>query len=232
MKIKKVGETQVETDNDLEKSKDNVFASPKNFNKKFLFTGIGIFFIAICLILYFFVFSREKNLNSEVESVKTNNSFDALKQKELELKEKELLLKEKEMNMNLSSNQSAAISKRVEDWINDINNRSSSIGLYYAPYVDYYSWGVVPKYRVLGDKNDFFKQWDTFYLEIKNPVTSKLSENKYLYTYDKKINSTNYFNGKVYEAKVHSRMILENENNEWLITEENDPEVYYKKKNW
>lgn len=213
MKIKKIGKT----------TEDINFSHKKNY--KTLFT---LFIVILSLIIAYFIFFTDKN-NTTEKSVSTDLS---IKQKELELKEKELKLKEKEINQKNSAEESSLIKAQLKNWITAINNRNYDFINYYAPIVNYYSWEKVSKDKVTGDKRNFFNNWDSFYLTISEPETEKFSDDKYLCKYDKTINSSNKENGKVYEAKVRSKLIFQRLQNNWLITDEDDETVYYKNKNW
>lgn len=213
MKVKKIG-----------KVADDLNVS-HNKNYKILFIFITVI---LSLVIAYFIFFTEKN-NTTEKSVSTDLS---IKQKELELKQKELKLKEKEMKLKNSPDESSLIKVQLKNWISDINNRNYDFINYYAPYVNYYSWRNASKDKVTGDKRDFFNNWDSFYLTISEPEIEKLGEDKYLCTYDKTINSSNQTNGKVYEAKVRSKLIFQIIQNNWLITDEDDETVYYKNKNW
>ena len=213
MKVKKIGKVE-----------DDINVS-HNKSYKILFILITVI---LSLVIAYFIFFKDKNITTD----KSDNSDLSLKQKELELKEKELKLKEKEMKLKNSSDESSLIKAQLKNWINAINNRNYDFINYYAPYVNYYSWRNASKDKVTGDKRDFFNNWDSFYLTISEPEIEKFSEDKYLCTYDKTINSSNQTNGKVYEAKVRSKLIFQRQQNNWLITDEDDETVYYKNKNW
>lgn len=99
MKIKKLVELPKEkpdevTVNDQIDSQFN-HVPDKSIKKSYLFGGLGIFVLAILVVLYFFVFNKDK----EVTPQSKTNSSDDLKLKELELKEKELKLREKELEL-------------------------------------------------------------------------------------------------------------------------------------
>ena len=213
MKVKKIGKVADEI---------NV-SENKNYKKLFI-----LIIVILSFIIAYFIFFTDKNYTTE-KSVSTDLS---IKQKELELKEKELKLKEKEMKLKNSPDESSLIKAQLKNWINAINNRNYDFINYYAPFVNYYSWGNASKDKVTGDKRNFFNNWDSFYMTISEPEIEKLGEDKYLCTYDKTINSSNQKNGKIYEAKVRSKLIFHRLQNNWLITDEDDENVYYKNKNW
>ena len=116
----------------------------------------------------------------------------------------------------------------LNSWIFDINNRNN-IKKYYSENVNYYSWGIVSKSRLMTDKNSFYSMWDSFLITIENPEVRKISENIYNITYEKKASCSNNKTGKKYETKVKSILGLKRDGSNWLISEEIDELIYYKK---
>ncbi len=57
-------------------------------------------------------------------------------------------------------------------------------------------------------------------------------KNTYSCVYDKNLNSSNSSNGRIYKAKVRSRLTFERFKTDWLIVEEVDETIYFKDKNW
>lgn len=234
MKVKKVGELPKEQSIEIkshdEDSQLNISNNSNHANRKYIIGGSVILLALIGLALYFFVI--KDNNGEKILSTQNSAEYDEFKLKELELKERELILKEKEMKLKKTPDESSLIKAKIKNWINDINNRNYDFINFYSPYVNYYSWGNTSKERVIGDKRNFFNNWDSFYLTISEPNIEKISDDKYLCAFDKTINSSNQENGKVYEAKVSSKLIFQKLQNNWLITDEVDETVYYKNKNW
>jgi len=214
---------------------DNNFRLPKlklGINKKLLIISIAVFTGLIFFILKNFVFNQDAILDNGKNSMITNNEIDNLNQKELELKEKELILREKELELKSNQEESEIIKMNIKNWINDLNNRNTNIGNYYDNIVNYYSWDNSSRDKVIGDKLSFYKNWDSFNLSISNSDIKQISDDRIECSYDKTINSSNISNGKVYDAKVRSRLIFKKNGNKWLITDEDDLSIYYKNKNW
>jgi len=181
-----------------------------------IFSSIGVLIVSVFLIIYFVTNSND----SSVLKVTTNSN--------------------KNIDSNTStikgnvqnSEETREIRSKLHDWIQALNSRSSNLGNFYSDYVIYYGWGSSSRSKLLTDKRNFFNTWSSFNLSIEEPSINKINEYKYECIYDKTINSSSVSSGKVYDAKVQSRLVFEKINNQWLITEESDPIVYYKNKNW
>jgi serine/threonine protein kinase len=175
---------------------------------------------AAAVIVILLIFFLTQNDDTSVEKV-TANTKENLENK---------ISQNKDSKNNTS--ESSLIKVNLTDWIQALNNRNPDLSKFYSDNVIYYSWGSTSRSKLLADKRQFFDSWSSFNLEIEEPLINVLNENKYECVYDKTITSSNISNGKVYDAKVQSRLVFEKFGERWLITEESDPVLYYKNKNW
>lgn len=162
MKIKKIGELPHEPKEENQESKaDEIKDEDLNSesteplfdisssvpivnkkNKSILIGGIGLFIVAVLLVLYFFVLNNDANNKSR--NISQTSNEDELKRKELELKERELKLREQQLNKSIETNsgntpdQTSAgktnfeiqASDKIAEWINALGNRNFSKAYY------------------------------------------------------------------------------------------------------
>ncbi|MBE2219105.1 MAG: hypothetical protein IAE90_12925 [Ignavibacteria bacterium] len=182
-----------------------------------ILAGAGALVIILILVIYF----ATQDDGASVQKITTNSISNNTDQGTT-----------KTNDTKINTDKPAEIEAKLREWIEALNSRSSDLGQYYADNVKYYGWGNSSRSRLLGDKRKFFDSWSYFKLTIEEPSITMISDSKFECIYDKVIESSDVSNGKVYEAKVQSRAVFEKFGNKWLITEESDPTVYYKNKNW
>lgn len=219
MKIKQIGSIPKNTD-------DNNNVNPGNSSKrtKLLFISSGILLLLICSSVYFFVIRNNY--------ISSNNFADSLMIKELELKEKEINLKEQQLDKSSNEKDVENIKNTVYKLISAFNSKNSSIDKYYYTNVNYYSWGLTDRSKVIKDKIAFYNRWDFLNMNVDNFNVTRQPDDSYRCEYDKALESSNYTNGKNLSVKVRSVLIFRKESSEWLISEERDDKTYYLNKNY
>lgn len=222
MKIKKTGKPfeKDSLDNKIV-SGENQFVIPASqlISKKYLITGIILFLIAACAILYFFVIKND----SDKISV-SNNSPDReneLRLKELELMERELKLREEKLNNNAIENYSSQNDK--EDIRNVVNNM---LNAWQNKDINGFFSNLTPDYRyesIDGIKRNYSERLDKAYDIFRDNDFISIN------VWDMSINNQDDIAQVRYRQDYRStrlsdvttkKMFLRKENGRWLVYKE------------
>jgi len=227
----------------LQKTSPNIFKVPKTIipaamNYKSLhiaLVGMGLLMIAVALYVFVFKSDRNKELKeNNLPSKQEDTKMHELKPKEKESEGK--VADDKKLQSNISENKQTKINaeskirSKLTELIKETNAKNSGIRKYYANEVYYYKGGKMHIDKIMKDKNNFFNKWEKIELSIDNVNITEESEYKYSCLYDKYFLAENFTFPKSYSGKVRSKLVFELINDDWLITEETDGNVYYSDK--
>lgn len=127
-----------------------------------------------------------------------------------------------EKQNNLLNNENELIEKNITNLVYDWKMTTISKGdltNFYAEKVNYYTWKLADKSKVLSDKKDFYKKWNKINIEIDDlQITNE--QDKIICSYIKTYSVSNEKDSQ--NGTIRSRLIFKKFNSKFLIVEEKD----------